>query len=68
MATHPDAAVRAFDFFIERHSTDFRRISGASRGEWKIDDVRNEAWLIGFDLGESRVVRWISTILATPSC
>jgi len=51
---HDDPRACAFESFIDRHAADFRRIAGASRGEWKAEDVRNEAWLLAFDLGESR--------------
>jgi hypothetical protein len=50
---HDDPRACAFDSFLDRHAPDFRRIAGASRGEWKAGDIRNEAWLLAFDLGGS---------------
>lgn len=46
-----DTPVRGFESFLERHSPDLARIARASRGEWQVDDVRNQAWLLAFDLG-----------------
>lgn len=43
-----------FDRFLERHASDLSRIAGASKGEWKTGDVRNEAWLLAFDIGARR--------------
>lgn len=40
--------------FLERSSADFSRIARATRGEWTPDDVRQHAWLLAHDLGESR--------------
>lgn len=44
----------AFARFLERRSRDFVRIAAATRDEWKPDDVRQQAWLLAFDLGERR--------------
>lgn len=49
-AENPDA----FERFLERHASDLSRISRASKGEWRVDDIRNEAWLLAFDIGEKR--------------
>lgn len=43
-----------FETFLERHAPDILRISRASKGEWRVDDIRNEAWLLAFDIGEKR--------------
>lgn len=44
----------AFTRFLERRARDFIRIAGATRGEWKAEDVRQHAWLLMFDLGQHR--------------
>lgn len=43
-----------FASFLARHAKDFPRIARASRGEFSADDVRNEAWLLAFDIGAKR--------------
>lgn len=43
--------VEGYEAFLERHARSFKRISGASKGEWQADDVRQEAWRLGFDIG-----------------
>ena len=43
-----------FIAFLAEHAKDFARIARASREEYSADDVRNEAWLLAFDLGEKR--------------
>lgn len=43
-----------FEAFLERYASDISRISRASKGEWRVDDIRNEAWLLAFDMGERR--------------
>lgn len=45
---------QAFQRFLDAHAADFRGISGATRGEWKPDDVRQQAWLLAVDLGDRR--------------
>lgn len=45
---------QAFQRFLDAHAANFRTISGATRGEWKPDDVRQEAWLLAVDLGDRR--------------
>ena len=40
--------------FLDRHAADLRRIAAATSREFSADDVRNEAWLLAFDLGERR--------------
>ena len=44
----------AFQRFIDAHAANFRTISGATRGEWKPDDVKQQAWLLAVDLGDKR--------------
>lgn len=43
-----------FTAFVARHARDFARIARASKGEYRAEDVRNEAWLLAFDIGEKR--------------
>lgn len=42
----------AFQRFLDAHAANIRAISGATRGEWKPDDVRQQAWLLAVDLGD----------------
>lgn len=43
--------MRNFKTFQEQHEADFARIARASRREWTTDDVRNEAFVLAFDIG-----------------
>lgn len=43
-----------FILFLDERTKDFVRIARASRGEYSADDVRNEAWLLAFDIGDKR--------------
>lgn len=40
--------------FLDAHAPDLRRIAAATAREWSAEDVRNEAWLLAFDIGERR--------------
>lgn len=46
--------MRDFETFQELHEADFARIARASRREWTTDDVRNEAFVLAFDIGAKR--------------
>lgn len=43
-----------FESFLQRHEADFARISRASRREWAVEDVRNEAFVLACDIGTRR--------------
>lgn len=44
----------AFGFFASAHAADFRRIAGASRGEFSPEDVQQEAWMLALEIGQRR--------------
>lgn len=48
----PMLAERMFTAFLQRHDGALRDIVRWARGECTVDDVRNQAWLEAFELGE----------------
>ena len=42
-----DLTLIAFQSFIRQHDVALRRIASHSRGEFSVEDIQNEAWIIG---------------------
>lgn len=45
---------KAFQAFLNSCRADLRRIAGHSRGEYSVDDLSGEAWLIAEEVGRKR--------------
>lgn len=45
---------KAFQAFLNSCRADLRRIAGCSRGEYSVDDLSGEAWLISEEIGRKR--------------
>lgn len=44
-------SAEVFAAFLRDHDDDLKRIASASRREWSVDDVRNQAYVLAFDIG-----------------
>lgn len=45
---------KLFQEFLDSRRADFHRIAARSRGDYSLDDVCGEAWVIAYDIGQKR--------------